>query len=310
MHKRVAFDAIMSFDLIGAGGIAWRIGRELRLPASGWAFGSDVRVLPSSAHGRVVARALQNLDLVFYQSRELLEKAASLLGIAPTELPINQHVVLPHGIPEPRQINERSLRHQKRSCLHITAGQIVVIYLGRIARQKGVLELLEACRLASMQDLRIRCVLVGSNPAFDDTGLLTKRLNELAWLRERVMIIPECSPDKVWEYLCAADIFAFPSHNEGMPNSLLEAMSIGLPAIAFAISAVQELENGTGGLVLVPQFEVKPFADAILRLAASPDERRRVGEKGRKVILERFMMDKNMAESLRRVRKLVNRDCS
>jgi hypothetical protein len=78
MHCRTRFDAIISFDLMGAGGVAWRLGRDLNIPASGWATGGDIRVPASSSHGRAVIRTLQNLDLVFYQSHELLEIAAGL----------------------------------------------------------------------------------------------------------------------------------------------------------------------------------------------------------------------------------------
>ena len=62
-------------------------------------------------------------------------------------------------------------------------------------------------------------------PAFDETNSVQKKLDQTPNLKERVKLLPACSPDQTWEYLCAADIFAFPSQQrfEGMPNSLLEA---------------------------------------------------------------------------------------
>ena len=62
-----------------------------------------------------------------------------------------------------------------------------------------------------------------------------------------------------------------------MPNSLQEAMVMGVPAIAFDIRPVLELEAGTGALVHVPQLDTTLFAEAIIRLAASPKERERIG---------------------------------
>jgi glycosyltransferase involved in cell wall biosynthesis len=120
-----------------------------------------------------------------------------------------------------------------------------------------------------------------------------------------VLIFPACNSDKIWEYLCAADIFAFASHNEGMPNSLLEAMGMGVPAIAFAIPAVLELEAGMGAPLLIPTFDSVLFAQAILRLAARPEDRACVGEKGRDRVMNRFMVKTNMGLALSRLAAVV-----
>ena len=124
-------------------------------------------------------------------------------------------------------------------------------------------------------------------------------------LRDRVLLLPACKPDRVWHYLCAADIFAFPSHEEGMPNSLLEAMIMGIPAIAFAIPPVREIEAGTGALITVPTLNTELFSEAILRLAASPAQRIYIGERGRSRVMDRFMVQKNMAEVVERLAHLV-----
>jgi teichuronic acid biosynthesis glycosyltransferase TuaC len=306
MHGRTHFDAIISFDLAGAGGLAWRIGRDLEIPASGWATGGDIRVPASSAHGRAVTRTLQNLDLVFYQSRELFKKAAELLGTCPEQLLGGKHTVLSRGIPEPPEILKIDERNRIRAKWGVKTGEVVVLYLGRILRQKGMLELLEALEIAASRNSRVRCVLIGSRPGSDETLFVEKNLRDIPWLSERIMLLPECSPDNVWENLCAADIFAFPSHNEGMPNSLLEAMAMGLPAIAFAIPAVRELEAGTDSLALVPPLDGKLFGEAILRLAASSDERTLLGEKGRALVLEHFMVRKSMGDALQRLNQVVN----
>ena len=113
---------------------------------------------------------------------------------------------------------------------------------------------------------------MGSHPAFDETIAVQKYLDKIPAVKERVRLLPACAQDKVWEYLCAADIFAFPStyKGEGMPNSLLEAMVMGLPAVAFAIPPVLEIEAGTRRThVLVPPLRLaRLLAEAILRLAA------------------------------------------
>jgi glycosyltransferase involved in cell wall biosynthesis len=307
IHQRIRFDAIISFDLVSAGGLAWRMGRDLDIPASGWATGSDVRVPMFSAQARAVIRALKNLDFVFYQSLELLEKAAALLEVPPATLPRDRHLVLPRGIPEPPVLPRTDIRRRVRAEWCIKSDQVVVLYLGRISRQKGILELLEAIRLAVSLDTRIRCVLVGSKPGFDDTTLVERKLDSIPWLRERVLLVPEYRPESVWECFCAADIFAFPSYREGMPNSLLEAMAMGVPAIAFAIPPLLELEAGTGGVALVSPFDCRQFADTIVRLVACPEERSQIATRGKSLVMDRFMVRKNMEEVLRRLSELVRK---
>jgi teichuronic acid biosynthesis glycosyltransferase TuaC len=307
MHHRVGFDAIISFDLVGVGGLAWRLGRDLGIPAIGWAIGGDVRFPENSSYRRVLLRAINNLDLVFYQSRELFEIAAHFLGISPEMMPKGKHVVLPRGIPEPPSLPKIETRNRMRSALGIRHNQTLVLSAGNILRKKGVFELLEAISLAAARDPRICCVLLGSLPALDETSSVQKVLDRSPILKDRVKVLPACIPDKVWEHLCAADIFAFPSHEEGMPNSLLEAMAMGIPAIAFAIRPVLEIEAGTGGLVAVPPLDSALFSEAILHLCASPDERARIGERGRARVMERFMVRKNMAEAVARLREVMRK---
>lgn len=97
LHGQKPFDAVIGFDLGGAGGLAWRLAKDLGVPAGGWAYGSEVRVDASTGPGKSVSEALNKLDVVFYQSSELRECAGKMVN---RDLALDtQHVVLPHGIP-------------------------------------------------------------------------------------------------------------------------------------------------------------------------------------------------------------------
>jgi teichuronic acid biosynthesis glycosyltransferase TuaC len=305
LHVRYRFDAILSFSLTMAGSLAWRLRRDLGIPASGWATGSDIRASKGTAAYRSVTRTLENLDLVFYQSRELCETAAEIMEASSDVLASTKHVVLSRGIPDPPLLAQDDVRKRERSALKITNDEILVLYVGRVVRGKGMMELLDAMSIAVRANSSIKCVIVGSKPAFDDTVAMQRALAGRPDLREHVKLLPECDPEKVWEYLCAADIFAFPSHREGMPNSLLEAMAMGVPAVAFAIPPVVELDNGSGALVAVPPLDVRSFADAVLRLAASPEERHAIGARGKTKVLENFMVRTSMAKAVDHLSRLV-----
>jgi glycosyltransferase involved in cell wall biosynthesis len=303
MHHRMHFDALLAFDLLGVGGLAWRLGRTLGLPAGGWVTGN---VPASPSHEKAVARALHNLDVVFYQSRDLFGQAARLLGVDQRALPAERHLVLPRGIPVPPLLPIADIRQQIRRAWGISEQQVLVLSIGRIYRSKGVFDLIDAIALAVAKYPHITCVLVGAMPAFDETNTVSKTLEAMPDLRRHITLLPACPPEKVWEYLCAADLFAFTSHQEGMPNSLLEALAMGVPAVAFAIPPVVEIADGGEGVLLVPPQDVTGLAEALVRLAAAPDERAQRGAIGKNQVLERFIVHKNMAIALARLGDLVH----
>jgi len=255
-----------------------------------------------------VARTLRSLDLVFYQSRELLERAADLLQVPPREMSAARHAVLARGIVEPPIIAREELRARARAALRVPDGELLVLNIGRVSRAKGIYELITAVSAASTRHRGIHCVVLGSLPSFDETLEVGMLLDGLFEGRRPVRLLPACAPERVWEHLCAADIFAFTSHHEGMPNSLLEAMVMGVPAIAFAIPPVVEIDAGRGALVTIPPFDTARFAEAVVRLAsASPDERARLGAKGKARVADAFMAGKNMHSAVGRIAQIVDR---
>jgi glycosyltransferase involved in cell wall biosynthesis len=225
--------------------------------------------------------------------------ASKLVGMSLEHNPSYQHMVLSRGVPYPPPLLRSEVRKRVRQELGITDDRVLVISIGRIHRTKGILELIEAVSIAAAGNPNLCCVIVGSDPPFDETALVLKRLASTCG--QNIRLLPACPSERVWEYLCAADIFAFTSHREGMPNSLLEAMAMGVPAIAFAIPPVLEIEAGTGAICLVPPFDSSSFSQGLLRLAALPADRTWLGETGRIQVVRRFMAERNMAVAVERL---------
>ena len=99
--------------------------------------------------------------------------------------------------------------------------------------------------------------------------------------------------------MAAADIFVLPSQFEGLPMSVIEAMLSGLARrrlATFAGRSEQVVEGETG--LLVPMGDAGALRDAIARLAADPDLRRRMGEAGRDRAVELFDETKTVAHAL------------
>ena len=306
-HSKEAYDAILAFNMIGAGGLAWRLGRRLDIPAAGWATGNDVRVAVHSAHGRAVRAAIQRLDLVFYQSAELLERAAALCELPKEVFSATRHVVLARGV-EPAPAQADGARRSMRAHLDVQGDETLVLFVGRIAKAKGVFDLIDALELARREQPKIVCALLGLHEGFDDGAVLRARLARAPETARHVRLLPGCTPEAVWQYLNAADIFAFPSHSEGMPNSLLEAMAAGLPALAYAIPPVLEIDSQRGAVMTVPLRDVGALAQALAELASSAELRRQLGARGKERVLNHYQARASMAEAARRLNGL--RQCA
>jgi len=86
----------------------------------------------------------------------------------------------------------------------------------------------------------------------------------------------------------AADIYVLPSHVEGMPVGLLEAMSYGLPCVVTPVGGIASVvQDGVNGL-LVPPRDSAALASAIEQLVEDPALRRRLGTAARETITRRF----------------------
>ena len=77
-------------------------------------------------------RAVERLDMVFYQSHELLERTAELLDVAPRELSSQRHIALPRGIPAPPSLARAEIRSRIRRAWGIPDDQVLILSIGRV----------------------------------------------------------------------------------------------------------------------------------------------------------------------------------
>ena len=181
-------------------------------------------------------------------------------------------------------------RRQLRAELNTSEDAVVVMITGRMVAEKGYPELFAAMagqdailwaageRLDSDHAAAVDAVRVPSN-----VRLLGHR------------------PD-VPELLRAADIFTLPSHREGMPRSIIEAMMTGLPVIATDIrGSREEVVSGKTGL-LVPGADKEALAAAIRELSGDAPMRARMGAAGRARALDLYDELKVIARQLDRLK--------
>jgi glycosyltransferase involved in cell wall biosynthesis len=154
----------------------------------------------------------------------------------------------------------------------------VIGSVGRLTEQKGYDLLVRA--LPGL--LGATVVLVGDGPQRGALEELAARLGVADRLR-----ITGWSADPR-RHLAAFDVFALPSHWEGMPLGILEAMHAGLPVVASDVGSVAEaVSDGETGLLVAPG-DAEALCASLAGLLAAPQLRARMGARGRAVALERF----------------------
>ena len=135
----------------------------------------------------------------------------------------------------------------------------------------------------------VRCVIIGEGPSRPRLEAQIRRLK----LEQNVWLLGERKEVTAW--LSSFDIFVLPSLWEGLPNSLLEAMALGLPAIASRVDGIPEvIENDKTG-ILVPPKEPAQLAIAIASLAGDSEKRTALGAAAKAEIGEKFSFVKMLA---------------
>jgi len=167
-------------------------------------------------------------------------------------------------------------RAAARAELGLPAGPLAV-YVGNLKPEKGVLDLGTAWAHVVRHVPDATLVVVGDGPLQGGLAAMTKSLGE------RVRLIPRQPLERVPSYMAAADVLVLPSHSEGTPNVVLEALASGRRVVATAVGGVPDLiTNPTLG-TLVPPRDPEALADALvvaLRQPYDPDEVARLGARG------------------------------
>jgi glycosyltransferase involved in cell wall biosynthesis len=164
-----------------------------------------------------------------------------------------------------------------RRKLNIREDALVIVFVGRVTREKGIGELVEAFAGLEVPGRPIELVLVGPLEP-DRDPLPATMLSRLANDRRIHVIGFTRQPE---QYLGMADVFCLPSYREGFGTVVVEAAAMGVPAVATAIvGLVDAVIDGETGL-LVPPKDPLSLRGALKRILSDSDLRRRLGQAAR-----------------------------
>jgi glycosyltransferase involved in cell wall biosynthesis len=154
-----------------------------------------------------------------------------------------------------------------------------IAFVGKLTESKGVFELLEAVAAARATCPELRLELAGEG----DVEAVAHRAHELG-IGDRVLIRGWCPPSVRERILARAGIFALPSHVEGSPMSLLEAMAAGCAVVATRVGGIPDAVHDEVDGLLVPEGDTPALAGALARLLADPSLALRLGAAARESV--------------------------
>jgi glycosyltransferase involved in cell wall biosynthesis len=167
-----------------------------------------------------------------------------------------------------------------------------LVYIGRLAREKGLYEMLQGLRLALRLGVDARLVVAGEGPEADALHRYAVALG----IGTRVSFIAPVFGEAKVRLLGMADVSVLPSYAEGMPYALLEAMAAGIPVLATPVGAIPDVASDGMHGYLVPPRDPAAIAEAIARFAADRERLSWMSRACRKRVLAAYSIERLAGE--------------
>jgi glycosyltransferase involved in cell wall biosynthesis len=178
------------------------------------------------------------------------------------------------GVDAARFRPDAERRHRVRTSLGVPATDIVLLFLGRLTRDKGVLDLARAFATLAERHSDIHLLVVGP-----DEQRLSPAIREVCG-RQQVRLHSCHYTNAPEDFMAASDILCLPSYREGFGTVIIEAAAAGLPTVASRIyGVVDAVVDGSTGLLHEPA-DVNGIVDQLQRLIDGPELRRSLGAAG------------------------------
>lgn len=299
-HKEQGFDVALGFPMIPDAEAAVAVTKELSIPLATLAIGSDVMVYPEQTPvlQSKLSHILHNVDLPVGASASICRRLAET-GSCKRE-PLRVYLSR-----DEEKFSPAYDRQEVRQNTGWPENGIVGTYVGRISDTKGIRELAIAAEALLKKYPEFTLVCVGDGPDMDRLLRLKEKVD-----RSQAVILPgQVAPEGVPVFLRASDFMVFPSHSEGMPQSVLEAMNCGLPVVATRVGGIPEaVIDGQTGILVDPQNDVQ-LRSAMERMICDRQFRSIAGQRGRERALKEFDSKSNAERFAQALWALRERAC-
>ncbi len=238
--------------------------------------------------------------------RKLIPRTTKMIGnsqavadfYADLGVPRERLIVIRNGVGLPRKTTRT--REDVLTEFKIPREAQVVTYIGRLAPQKRVEDLLWAfALLRNINESDVHFIVAGDGPSRASLERFAQKIGYGDWVRF------VGHRDDTHEILGASDAFWLASSFEGQSNSLMEAMSAGVPVAVSDIAPNRELVEHLHSGLIVPMGDRPAFTHSVQRLLSEPEFARELADNARTRMAADFSIDRMVAEHARVYREVV-----
>ncbi len=272
------------------------------------------RVIGKLANVPIVVSSIHNIEVWMEWYHTLLDRlssrfadrivscsdAAREYSIKKTGIDAKRYTTIYNGV-DLAKFNRKLNFKSKREELGLEVSYPVIATIGRLIEpQKGLRYLIEAAQKFVLEFPKTQFLIIGDGPAKDDLQNLVKKLGIsknffFAGMRQDIP-----------EILNTIDIFVLPSLQEGFGIVLIEAMAAGKCIIATKVGGIPEVvKDGETG-ILIPPKDVQSLLTAMLDLMKNKNRRKKLGERGRDWVENRFSIECTVVQIESLYKKLIS----
>ena len=278
---------------------ASRIAMEMSIPYLSTAYGGDIYMCynkPYTKRYKVQLPILLNSQLAVCVSEQLNRNVKQMTDGRVETLTFYS------GVDTVRFHKNADLRDEYRDRLLCTSRDVVLLFVGNLIRTKGIYELLHVIPRLRERFENVRLVMIGEEI---EARRIRRTIKQLK-IGSSVTLVGGVGHDKISGYMNASDMFVFPSWQEGLPNSVMEACACELPVIASNVGGIPELiSDGENGILVPPRNEESLYRK-ITNLIESPELCSRLGKAARERVKRDFNYHKNGKILVERIAQILN----
>ncbi len=171
-----------------------------------------------------------------------------------------------------------------KSELGIPQNDVVYIFVGRLVKEKGINELVEAFTALQVKCENISLLLVG--PFEQDLDPIDDQTLEL--IQQHSKIYTTGYQEDVRPYFAISDILTFPSYREGFPNVVMQANAMNLPAIVSDINGCNEIVQNDRNGIIIPVKDATALQEQMHRLYSAPELRKELSAQSRNLMEQNY----------------------
>ena len=280
------FDAVHAGRVLPEGLVGWLVARLTGRPLIIYAHGEELTTWRQRGKKRAMVWTYRHANLVIANS-EFTREELLKIGLAPGKI-----ALLYPGV-DVHRFRPGLLCDDLKPSLGLTAGEKLIVSVGRLSRRKGFDQVIRSLPLLARLGLRARYAVTGIG---EDLDYLQKLAREVG-VSDRVHFLGHVDPDDLPRWYNAADVVAMPNREiggdtEGFGMVFLEAAACAKPAVA-------GLAGGTGAAVIdgvtglrVDGASTQAVAEALGRLLENPVLASELGERGRARALRDFSWER------------------